>query len=203
MHEETGPAYQYFCVTGMCVIAAVCYGIAHDQVTARVCVEYFTIGHPPVFGTDDPTLLGIGWGIIATWWVGLFLGVPLAVVARAGSRPKRSVGSLVLPVGWLLAVMAMFALASGLTGWLLARSGTIFLVGPIANELPTDRHAPFLADLWAHSASYLVGLVGGIFVMVYVWRSRESRSHSSRSGPAIRRQFTGREPGRASGGDRR
>ncbi len=156
----------------MCVIAAVCYGIAHDQVTARVCVEYFTVGHPPVFGTDDPTLLGIGWGIIATWWVGLLLGVPLAIVARAGSRPKLSVRSLLRPVGWLLAVMAACALLAGIIGWLLARSGAVFLVGPITRELPADRHVPFLADLWAHSASYLVGLVGGIVVMVLVWRAR-------------------------------
>jgi len=82
----------------MCVAAAVVYGIAHDQVTARVCVEYFTIGHPPIFGTDDPTLLAFGWGTLATWWVGLGLGVALAFVARAGSRPKRSAASLVRPV---------------------------------------------------------------------------------------------------------
>lgn len=156
----------------MCVVAAVGYGIAHDQVTARVCVEYFTIGHPPVFGTNDPTLLGIGWGIIATWWVGLLLGVPLAAVARAGSRPKRSVGSLVRPLVCLLAVMSVCALMAGVVGWLLASSGVVFLIGPIARAVPTDRHVPFIADLWAHLASYLVGLVGGIVVMVLVWRSR-------------------------------
>jgi hypothetical protein len=156
----------------ICVIAAVCYGIAHDQVTARVCVEYFTKGHPQVLGTDDPTLLGIGWGVIATWWVGLLLGVSLAVAARAGSRPKRSVGSLVRPIAWLLAVMAVSALIAGATGWLLASSGVVILIGPIARELPVDRHVPFLTDLWAHSASYLVGVVGGVIIMVLMWRSR-------------------------------
>src|SRR5262249_39988177 len=100
---------QSLAIVLMCVAAAVCYGIAHDQVTARVCVEYFTVGHPPAFGTQDPTLLGIGWGIIATWWVGLLLGVPLAIVARAGSRPKQSVLSLFRPLTWLLAVMAVCA----------------------------------------------------------------------------------------------
>jgi len=49
------------------IAAVILYGIVHDQVTARMCVEYFTIGHPPIFGTDDPTLLGVGWGILATW----------------------------------------------------------------------------------------------------------------------------------------
>jgi hypothetical protein len=166
------PDVQSLGIVLMCVVAAVCYGMAHDQVTARVCVEYFTVGHPPVFGTDDPTLLGMGWGIIATWWVGLLLGVPLAVVARAGSRPKRSVGSMVRPVACLLAVMAACALAAGVVGWRLASSGAVVLVGPVARELPADRHVPFLADMWAHSASYLVGLVGGVVVMVLVWRSR-------------------------------
>ncbi len=50
------------------IAAAVAYGIIHDQITARICVEYFTIGHPPVFGTDDPTLLGIGWGMSGCSW---------------------------------------------------------------------------------------------------------------------------------------
>jgi hypothetical protein len=68
--------------------------------------------------------------------------------------------------------MAMCALLAGIAGWWLARAGAVVLVGPIAHELPADRHVPFLADLWAHSASYLVGLVGGIVVMVQVWRSR-------------------------------
>lgn len=74
----------------MCVATAVGYGIAHDQVTARICIEYFTVGHPPVFGTDDPTLLGIGWSIIATWWVGLLLGVPPANFCTGPRRPTRS-----------------------------------------------------------------------------------------------------------------
>ena len=57
---------QFTKIVGMSIIAAVLYGIAHDQITARICVEYFTIGHPPIFGTDDATLLGLGWGIFAT-----------------------------------------------------------------------------------------------------------------------------------------
>lgn len=154
------------------VAAAVAYGVIHDQVTTRVCVEYFTIGHPPVFPTTDPTLLGIGWGVIATWWVGLMLGVPLAVVARWGTRPRRSAGSLVRPSAILLLVMAVAALSAGVTGWLLARRGTLHLVGPVARQLAPDRHVAYLADLWAHNASYLVGFLGGIVLIVAVGVSR-------------------------------
>lgn len=73
-------------IIGLSIVAAILDGVVHDQVTARVCVEYFTIGHPPVFATESPNLLGIGWGIIATWWVGALLGVPLAFAATRGRR---------------------------------------------------------------------------------------------------------------------
>ena len=65
---------QFMAIVVLCIVSSVVYGIVHDQITARICVEYFTIGHPPVFETDDPTLLGLGWGVIATWWVGAGLG---------------------------------------------------------------------------------------------------------------------------------
>src|SRR2546422_871526 len=141
---------QSVAILALCTFAAILYGILHDQVTARVCVEYFTIGHPPVFDTDDPTMLGIGWGIIATWWVGLLLGVPLAMVARTGSRPKRNVDTLIRPLIGLLAVMAGCALIAGILGWVLAEYGIVLLGGSLAREVPAEKHAPFIADLWAH-----------------------------------------------------
>jgi hypothetical protein len=150
--------------------------VLHDQVTARVCVEYFTIGHPPIFGTDDPTLLGIGWGICATWWVGAILGVLLAIAARAGKRPPRSVGSLVRPVVLLMLALGMIAFVAGVIGWVLASSGAVFLTEPMATEVPREKHSAFLADLWAHSASYLFGFIGAIIVCVRVWRSRRAES---------------------------
>ena len=55
-----------FKIVAFCIAAAVVYGILHDQVTAHVCVEYFTIAHPPVFPTESPFWLAVGWGIIAT-----------------------------------------------------------------------------------------------------------------------------------------
>src|SRR6266404_1487167 len=116
----------------LCILAAVIYGIAHDQVTARICVEYFTIGHPPVFAGDDPTLLAIGWGTIATWWVGALLGVPLAITARAGSRPKRDVLSLVRPIAILMIVNAVCAAIAGVIGWNAAANGWLPIPRPVA-----------------------------------------------------------------------
>jgi hypothetical protein len=163
---------QAVAIIALCIASAVVYGIVHDQVTARVCVEYFTIGHPPVFHTDSPTLLGVGWGIIATWWVGLLLGIPLAIAARAGRRPRRDVRSLVRPIFTLLAVMGVCALLAGFAGFVLGSIEAIYLVEPMASRVPSDRHARFLADGGAHLASYFVGFIGGLVVIVRVWRSR-------------------------------
>jgi hypothetical protein len=168
-------------IVGLCILAAVVYGIVHDQITARVCVEYFTIGHPPVFPTESPTLLGLGWGVIATWWVGLGLGLPLALAARSGPGPKRDAQSLVRPIAQLFAVMGVSATITGIVGYSLARAQAIQLVGWLAESVPADRHARFLADGWAHGASYLVGFVGGLVVVGRVWRSRRTE----RGEPAI------------------
>lgn len=162
---------QSLAIIFLCLVSAVGYGILHDQITARVCVEYFTIGHPPIFGTDDPTLLGIGWGILATWWVGLLLGIPLAVAARAGPRSKRDALSLLRPIASLLTIMALCAFVAGLAAWLSGEGG-LFFFNPVILLVPQEKRAAFAADAWAHTASYLVGFFGGIVVIVRVWRSR-------------------------------
>jgi hypothetical protein len=159
-------------IIGASIVAAVAYGIVHDQVTARICVEYFTVGHPPVFGTNSPTLLGLGWGVIATWWVGLILGIMLAAAARAGQRPKRSPRSLARPILTLLGVMAACAAPCGWVGYRLATNHIVGLPARLAERIPPDRHAAFLADLFAHNASYGVGFLGGIVLCVMIWRSR-------------------------------
>src|ERR1700678_631458 len=107
-------------IVALCIVSAIVYGILHDQVTARVCVEYFTIGHPPVFNTDSPTLLALGWGVIATWGVGLLLGLPSPLVSRVGSWPKFDAACLIRPVCCLIVVAGCAALFAGVTGYFVA-----------------------------------------------------------------------------------
>ncbi|MCK6474944.1 MAG: hypothetical protein L6R28_24760 [Planctomycetes bacterium] len=160
------------------ILAAAVYGILHDMVTARVCVEYFTIGHPPVFKTIDPTLLALGWGILATWWVGAALGVPLALTARAGALPPLGSKELVKPLAVLLGTMAVLALLAGIAGYVAAGQRWVWLLEPLASRVPKEKHAPFLADLWAHLASYVAGFIGGIVLCVRNLRVRRKRGHS-------------------------
>ncbi len=159
-------------IIALTILACVIYGIIHDQITARLCIEYFTVFHPPVFGTNDPTLLGLGWGFIATWWVGLLLGIPLAIAARAGSRSKRTAKDLIRPISMLMLVSACFAIAAGLAGYHSATMGWVWVAEPWASQISGTKHVWFLVDLWAHNASYAAGFIGGLILPVAVWRRR-------------------------------
>jgi hypothetical protein len=152
--------------------AAIVYGILHDQVTAHLCVEYFTIGHPPVFPTTSPFLLAIGWGIIATWWVGLPLGLGVAAAAGIGSAPKLGLADLRWSVVLLMIVSGIAALVAGLIGAILAATGIVWLTDDWAAVIPPSKHVAFLADGWAHMASYAFGLLGGIFLIGHTVRRR-------------------------------
>ena len=159
-------------IIGLTVLAAIGYGVVHDQITARICVEYFTIGHPPLFATTSPTLLALGWGVVATWWVGLPLGLLLAAVARLGGRHKVSAGQLRRPILVLLLTMAAAAGIAGAIGGMLAVSGKVWLSPALAEIVPLDRQVPFLVDLWMHSASYAVGIAGGLALAAWTLRRR-------------------------------
>ncbi len=180
-------------ILALSILAAIGYGIAFDQVTARICVEYFTIGHPPIFATESPTLLALGWGILATWWVGLGLGLPLAFASLRGPWPRRDAAYLARPIARLLVQMAAFAALAGTVGWLAARADYVFLLAPLAERVPQERHDAFVADLWAHSASYLYGFVGGVLLIRRVWRERQAESRA-RAQPNNSSSTTDRKP---------
>jgi hypothetical protein len=59
---------------------------------------------------------------------------------------------------------------------MLAIAGVVVLLEPLATEVPQHKHPAYLADLWAHSASYLFGFLGAVFVCVRVWKSRKHAS---------------------------
>jgi hypothetical protein len=159
-------------IVALATVAAVVYGILQDQVTARICVEYFTIGHPKVVESTSPTVLALVWGVLATWWVGLPLGALLAVAARAGSRPPLSWRDLVRPMVVLLLAIGFCAAAAGAVGHAQASAGNVTLVGDLARAVPRTRHVDFLTDLWAHSAAYAAGGVGGVILAAWAWRRR-------------------------------
>lgn len=176
-------------VIAVTVIAAVIYGILHNQVTARVCLEYFTIGHKRVFASNSPTLHGLYWGVVATWWAGVASGVVIAAGARLGPLPKLSLREVMPCIIGLVAVMALGAFVMGSIGWSLANTypdayPTIVRRGL---TLPSEKTAAYIACARAHEASYFIGFVGTLVVALALLIRRglrarlRLRSHANRS----------------------
>jgi hypothetical protein len=81
-------------------------------------------------------------------------------------------GDLIRPLARLLMVMLGIAIVAGLIGYFTAKAGIFHLVERLAVRIPSELHVPFLVCGWAHSASYLAGLVGGITLWILTWRRR-------------------------------
>ncbi|HEX8834054.1 MAG TPA: hypothetical protein VF719_07625 [Abditibacteriaceae bacterium] len=169
-------------IVALNTLAAIVYGILHDQITARICVEYFTVAHAPLFVTDSVTLLALFWGVIATWWLGLFSGVLLAIAARVGPLPKLTAMQLVKPIGALMLASATLALCAGVTAYVLATQGGIELSSTWQGVIPPHKHAAFLADAWAHNTSYLVGSLGSLILIAHtISRRIRADAHKDRA----------------------
>ena len=152
--------------------ATTIYGVLHDQVTAHLCVEYFTVAHPMIIPTRSPFLLAIFWGVLATWWVGFFLGAALAVAAQVGPAPKLRAADLTLPILAVMILSGVAALLAGAVGATLMAHGLVSLDGWLAEAIPADRHAVFFADASAHMTSYAAGGLGGLAVIALTIRRR-------------------------------
>jgi hypothetical protein len=149
----------------LCVGGAIAYGLVHDQITARVCQEYFTLGHnTPAFVPRNPTALGLFWGVAATWWVGLAIGVPLAAAMRLGKLPPLEAKWLAPRLVRLLLAMLGIALA-GLALTLFADLADRVPAGwkaMVPGGVPAEKSGRFVADGVAHNLSYAAGFLGGV-----------------------------------------
>jgi hypothetical protein len=154
------------------VFAAIAYGIIHDQITAHICVEYFSAAHPPLFHTDSPTILAFCWGVSATAALGAVFGTILAEVSQSEGLPRYPLVQLCRSIIMLLAAMAFAAFLAGVLGFELSRHSIIRLPGAFAELLPPSRHDRFMAVWFAHCASYLTGLAGGALLILRIWRQR-------------------------------
>lgn len=158
----------------MVVCCAVAYGIVHDQITARICVEYFSVAHPALIHTNSPTLLGLFWGIMATFWVGIALGIPLALASQCRSSEQAPVpiSELFGRVTKLLVIAAIAAVCAGVAGFCLSQNRLVSLPFGLEEVIPQDRHHRFVAVWYAHNASYLIAVCGGIWMIFQIWKAR-------------------------------
>lgn len=157
---------QIFLIMLLCLLSSMLYGVLHNQISARVSSEYFTVGHRTLIHSTSPTLMGIAWGINSTWWVGLILGILLASAGRLGRWEKRTARSFVRPVLILFAACGAASLLFGYASYRLVSTGTVQFLPEMSRVIPPERQAFYMAALWMHTASYTAAAMGGLIITV-------------------------------------
>jgi hypothetical protein len=166
-------------ILAMTTLSAIAYGIAMDCVTANICIEYFSTGfhydnlgsmapalNDFLFRARNPFLYAMTWGVIATWWVGLPLGVPLSLSSRSNVRAPKADWRGALPkVGVALGSTFIVAMLSGLETY-LARADV------------DDLTRRYNADLSIHNAAYLWGTLFGLGVSAWTEIERRGRAQA-------------------------
>ncbi len=154
------------------ILLSICYGILHDTITANVSLEYFTVGHPKIIESQSPFMLALIWGVIATWWVGLILGTLISISTQIGKLPKLNLKEILPLMIKLLVVMMGSALLAGVVGFTLSELGVFRLNSNLADQIDPDLHSNFLAAGWSHGASYLIGILGAIYLCRILYLKR-------------------------------
>lgn len=147
------------------------YGIVHDQVTYSISAEYFTkfkypqFGFEPAwFGGHRQTVAVIGF--LATWWMGLFIGIVLAATGLIfpGHRSMRA--AVANATGIVFITAMVFAFFGSVWGrYRLVNTGVDWW-------LPEDLidKNDFITVGSIHNFSYLGGIAGLVIAIAYMIR---------------------------------
>jgi hypothetical protein len=164
-------------ITIGCIGGAIIFGIAYDLATAHYYTPYFTHFHPKLIESQSPLAMALLWGVIATWWVGLFAGIVLSIASQVGSKPPLSSSLVLRRVGITLLIVYMLSMALLLAQMVILRGET----GSRISASEFNFHPRFPAVLLVHQFSYLAGFLGIVYQAVSIVRARGSRFASSRT----------------------
>jgi hypothetical protein len=156
----------------LCICIAIGFGIVHDLITANICVEYFTIGHPRIIESENPFVLALVWGVVATWWFGVILGILIISYNAIGKSPSLPFITIRNWVFNLLIILSITSVLAGVIGFILSKTGVIYLLRDLAERIPKEKHTAFLAVGWAHTSSYLTGFIGTIVICAMIHLKR-------------------------------
>lgn len=155
------------------------YGIIHDQITFSISNEYFTKFKFDQFGVGDavPYRLGVSYvGWMATWWMGIPLGIILGLTG-------------LIHIDWKIMFKAYYKslpsiiIVALLTGFCGLVYGKLFLIDKdliwfIPDNLINRKQFIMVGSM--HNFSYIGGLTGlitGIIYQVKIKRKTGAKNH--------------------------
>jgi hypothetical protein len=159
----------------VCIVGLSVYGMAQDQISVRLCPEYFTVAHPPIAGLNNPILLGMAWGFLGSWWGGLVIGLALALAATLGRWQPLSARELIRPVMLMMVGVASGTVIAGAGAYFNAEMTGVTLGEPWASGIPPERHLRFFVVACAHFGTYASAIAGAAGLCVWTVRRRIRR----------------------------
>lgn len=167
-------------IAAACMMAGI-YGAVHDQISYTVSPGYF---HEFKFIQFDlrqslQNRLGaavVGW--LASWWMGLIIGVPICLSALTVRGVREFVRSFLLASLTVIAVTLLVGLTGLAVGILTIQNGNLPFW--MAGRHVTDPVAFARAGMM-HNFSYLGGMIGLIAgIAVVIRQAMRSRSNAAR-----------------------
>jgi hypothetical protein len=163
------------------------YGIIHDQLTYSISPEYYTKFKFIQFGFADsgneaiienPRLSVAGVGFLASWWMGLPIGLILGLVGLVHKDSKQMFKVTMRAI--MVAVIITFV-----TGLIGLAYGKLYLADLGVNWWLPDNlidKGNFIAVGSMHNFSYLGGLTGLIAGSIYSIRQKRKIENEYNSG---------------------
>lgn len=153
------------------------YGIIHDQLTYSISNEYYTkfkfiqfgfIDHGDEAILPNPRLYASAVGFLATWWMGIPIGIILGLVGLIHKNYKLMF-KITMKAFVITVIVAFF------TGLIGLAYGKIYLANTGVNWWLPDNLIDtknFISVSSMHNFSYLGGLTGLIVGIIYIIRQK-------------------------------
>lgn len=184
-HNDNKKNIQNVLLILICICVASLYGIVHDQLTYSISPEYYTkfkfyqfgIVNDPNSFIANPRQLAILVGIMATWWIGMIIGLVIGLICLAVAPSQ-------IIIKTALKAILLIILITFLTGLLGLAYGYI-----VMKDLPKENFenwylpknignlSSFIMVGSMHNFSYAGGLIGLIAAIVYIVKNKRKALH--------------------------
>ena len=148
------------------------YAMLQDQVSSRLCPEYFTIFHNPIPGLTDPNLVGIAWGFLGSWWGGAILGYSAGLTATLGDKPCLQLRNIVKGMLVLLGVVGIMTALGGFSVYRHAELFQITLCCEPVQGVPEERRRNLFIVACYHLITYGTAIIGSVLLCLELARQR-------------------------------
>lgn len=163
----------FLCLCLASMVTAGLFGALHNQISFTIGASYFYDVKFAQFGiaSDLPPRIGaamVGW--MASWWMGLAMGLPafvLGYIVVRGSRLFLATGLRCIVIALSLTALGAFC---GLSYGYLADINSLVTLLPNVDAFSDPEG--FIRAALMHDASYIGGAIGALAALWIMWNAR-------------------------------